>query len=159
MSDLNPLWFWLFPLMFAVHDLEEAAFVWLKERSSGAGSAARPGARQMLVLTGLELAILMAASALAAAPGASPVAVFAYAVLLGGYTAHGFVHLYRGWRARRYTVGEATAMPLVVIGGLFIFAKLVEAEYLSWGAAAASLVLGALLIAPLKQTARWARLA
>ena len=72
---------------------------------------------------GFELTIFMAAAAWATEPGASHLAIFAFAVLLGGYTAHGFVHLYLGWRARQYTLGVATALPLVVFGGLLIYAK------------------------------------
>jgi hypothetical protein len=29
-SHLSAGWFWLFPLLFAIHDAEEAAYVWMK---------------------------------------------------------------------------------------------------------------------------------
>jgi hypothetical protein len=44
---------------------------------------------------------------------------------------------------------------LVVFGGLFIYAKLVETGTMSWTLAATSFVLGALVMLPLIRTARW----
>ena len=96
----------------------------------------------------------MAAAAWATEPGASHLAIFTFAVLLGGYTVHGFVHLYLGWRARKYTLGVATALPLVVFGGLFIYAKFIETGTLSWTLAAVSFVLGTLVMLPLIWGAR-----
>jgi hypothetical protein len=102
-----------------------------------------------------ELAILMAASAWAAEAGAPRVTIFIFAMLLGGYAAHGFAHLYLGWRAHGYPLGVATALPLVVFGGCFIYARLIETGTLSWTLAAISIVLGALVMLPLIRTARW----
>jgi len=48
---------------------------------------------QTFVAISLELDVLMSAAAWAAEPGASRLAIFAFAVLLGGYTAHGFVRV------------------------------------------------------------------
>jgi len=96
----------------------------------------------------------MAAAAWAAEPGASHLAIFIFAVLLGGYTAHDFVHLYLGWRAHAYTLGVATALPLVVFGGSLIYAKLIEGGSLSWTLAAASFVLSTLIMLPMIR-ARW----
>ena len=101
-----------------------------------------------------ESTIFMAAAAWATEPSASHLAMFTFAVLLGVYTAHGFVHLYLGWRAQQYTLGVATALPFVVFGGLFIYAKLIETGTLSWTLAAASFVLGALVMLPLVRAAR-----
>jgi hypothetical protein len=64
-----------------------------------------------------------------------------------------FVHLYFGWRAHRYTLGVATAVPLVVSGGLLIYAKLIATGTLSW-TSAASFVLGAFIMLPLIWGAR-----
>ena len=110
---------------------------------------------QTLVAISFELAIFMAAAAWATEPSASHLAIFTFAVLLGGYTAHAFVHLYLGWRAHQYTLGVATALPFVVFGGLFIYAKLIETGTLSWTLATASFVLGALVMLPLIRAARW----
>ena len=76
-------------------------------------------------------------------------------MLLGGYAAHGLVHLYMGWHAKQYTLGVATALPLVVFGGFFIFAKLIQAGMLSWSLAGVSFALGALIMLPLIRVARW----
>jgi hypothetical protein len=46
---------------------------------------------QTLVAISFELAIIMGAAARAPEPGASQRVIFTFAVLLGGYTAHGFV--------------------------------------------------------------------
>lgn len=50
------------------------------------GGATREG-----LAISFEFAIFMVAAAWAAEPGASHLAIFLFAVLLGGYTAHGFV--------------------------------------------------------------------
>ncbi len=147
-------WFWLFPLVFLIHDAEEATFVWIKGSLHNSISYTTLDVPQTLAAISFELTIFMAAAAWAAEPGASHLAIFTFALLLGGYTAHGFVHLYLGWRAHEYTLGVATALPLVVFGGLFIYAKLIEAGALSWTAAAASFVLGALVMLPLILAAR-----
>jgi hypothetical protein len=154
-SHLSAGWFWLFPLLFAIHDAEEATFVWMKGSLHNSISYTTLNVPQTLVAISFELAIFMAAAAWATEPGASHLAIFAFAVLLGGYTAHGFVHLYLGWRAHQYTLGVATALPCVVFGGLFIYAKLIETGTLSWTLAAASFILGALVMLPLILGARW----
>jgi len=110
----------------------------------------------MLMAISFELAIFMPAAAWAAEPGSPRLAIFTFAVLLGGYMAHGFAHLYLGWRKHGYTLGVATALPCVVFGGLFIYAKLIETGTLSWTSAAASFVLGTLVMLPLIRVARWA---
>ncbi|MGD1037594.1 MAG: HXXEE domain-containing protein [Roseiarcus sp.] len=153
-SHLSAGWFWLFPLLFAIHDAEEATYVWMKGSLHNSISYTTLNVPQTLVAISFELAIFMAAAAWATEPGASHLAIFAFAVLLGGYTAHGFVHLYLRWRAHQYTLGVATALPCVVFGGLFIYAKLIETGTLSWTLAAASLVLGALVMLPLILGAR-----
>jgi len=51
-------------------------------------------------------------------------------------------------------MGVATALPLVIFGGLLIYAKLIESEMLSRTLAAASFVLGALAMLPLILVAR-----
>jgi hypothetical protein len=154
-SHLGAGWFWLFPLLFAIHDAEEATFVWMKGSLHNSISYTTLDVPQMLMAISFELAILMSAAAWAAEPGASRLAIFMFAVLLGGYTAHGFVHLYLGWRNHGYTLGVATALPFVVFGGLFIYAKLVGTGTLSWTLAATSFVLGALVMLPLIRGARW----
>jgi hypothetical protein len=153
-SHLSAGWFWLFPLLFAIHDAEEAAYVWMEGSLHNSISYTTLNVPQTLVAIGFELTIFMAAAAWATAPGASHLATFTFAVLLGGYTAHGFFHLYLGQRAHQYTLGVATALPLVVFGGFFIYAKLIETGTLSWTLAAASLVLGALFMLPLILAAR-----
>jgi hypothetical protein len=153
-SHLSAGWFWLFPLLFLLHDSEEAYFVWMKGSLHNSISYVTLDVPQTLTAIGFELTAFMAAAAWAATPGTPRAAVYAFAVLLGGYTAHGFVHLYMGWRARKYTLGVATALPLVVFGGLFIYAKLIEAELLSWTLAGASFLLGALAMLPLVRAAR-----
>ena len=50
--------------------------------------------------------------------------------------------------------GAATALPFVVFGGCFIYAKLIEIGTLSWTLAATSFVLGALVMLPLILAAR-----
>jgi hypothetical protein len=153
-SHLSAGWFWLFPLLFAIHDAEEAAYVWMKGGLHNSISYTTLNVPQTLVAISFELAIFMAAAAWAAEPGASHLAIFTFAVLLGGYTAHGFSHLYLGWRAHQYTLGVATALPCVVFGGLFIYAKLIETGTLSWTLAAASFVFGTLVMLPLIFAAR-----
>ncbi|MGO9358607.1 MAG: HXXEE domain-containing protein [Xanthobacteraceae bacterium] len=153
-SHLGAGWFWLFPLVFAIHDAEEATSVWIKGSLHNSISYTTLNVTQMLMAISFELTIFMAAAAWAAEPGAWRLAIFTFAVLLGGYTAHGFVHLYLGWRAHRYTLGVATALPLVVFGGVLIYAKLIETGTLSWTLAAASFVLGALIMLPLIRAAR-----
>jgi hypothetical protein len=147
-------WFWLFPLLFAIHDAEEATFVWMKGSLHNSISYTTLNVPQTFVAISFELTIFMAAAAWAAEPGAPRLAIFIFAVLLGGYTAHGIVHLYLGWRAHKYTLGVATAMPLVVFGGLFIYSKLIETGKLSWTLAGASFVLGAFVMLPLILGAR-----
>jgi hypothetical protein len=154
-SHLSAGWFWLFPLLFAIHDAEEATSVWMKGSLHNSISYTTLDVPQTLVAISFELAIFMSAAAWAAEPGASRLAIFTFAVLLGGYTAHGFVHLYLGWRAHGYTPGVATALPLVVFGGSFIYAKLIETGTLSWTLAATSFVLGTLVMLPLIRGARW----
>ncbi len=154
-SHLGAGWFWLFPLLFAIHDAEEAAYVWMKGSLHNSISYTTLNVPQTLVAILFELTIFMAAAAWATEPGASHLAMFTFAVLLGGYTAHGFAHLYLGWRAHQYTLGVATALPCVVFGGLFIYAKLIETGALSWTLAAASFVLGTLVMLPLIRAARW----
>ncbi len=153
-SHLSAGWFWLFPLLFLIHDAEEAAYVWTKGSLHNSISYTTLNVTQTLVAISFELTIFMAAAALAAEPGASRLAIFIFAALLGGYTAHGFVHLYLGWRAHAYTLGVATALPLVVFGGLLIYAKLIQSGMLNWTLAAASFVLGALVMLPLVRAAR-----
>ena len=148
-------WFWLFPLLFAIHDGEEATFVWMKGSLHNSISYTTLNVPQTLVAISFELTIFMTAAAWAAEPAASRLAILTFAVLLGGYTAHGFVHLYLGWCAHKYTLGVATALPCVVFGGLFIYAKLIEIGMLSWTLAAASFVLGTLAMLPLIRGARW----
>ena len=92
-------WFWLFPLLFAIHDGEEATFVWMKGSLHNSISYTTLNVPQTLVAISFELTIFMTAAAWAAEPAASRLAILTFAVLLGGYTAHGFVHLYLGWRA------------------------------------------------------------
>ena len=154
-SHLSAGWFWLFPLLFAIHDAEEAAYVWKEGSLHNSISYTTLNVTQTLVAISFELTIFMAAAAWATQPGASHLAIFTFAVLLGGYTAHAFFnHLYLGWRAHEYTLGVATALPLVVFGGLFIYAKLIETGTLSWTLAAASFVLGTLVMLPLIRAAR-----
>ena len=153
-SQLGAGWFWLFPLLFAIHAAEEAAYVWTKGSLRNSISYITLNVPQTMVAILFELTIFMAAAAWATEPGASHLAIFTFAVLLGGYTAHGFVHLYLGWRAHQYTLGVATALPFVVFGGLFIYAKLIETGTLSWTLAAASFVLGTLVMLPLIWSAR-----
>jgi len=113
-SHLSAGWFWLFPLLFAIHDAEEAAYVWTKGSLRNSISYITLNVPQTMAAILFELTIFMAAAAWATEPGASHLAIFTFAVLLGGYTAHGFVHLYLGWRAHQYTLGVATALPFVV---------------------------------------------
>ena len=102
-SHLNAGWFWLFPLL-SIHDAEEATFVWMNGSLHNSISYTTLDVPQMLITISFELAILVAASAWAAEPGASRLAIFICAVLLGGYAAH----LYLRWRAHAYTLGVAT---------------------------------------------------
>ncbi len=154
-SHLGAGWFWLFPLLFTIHDAEEATSVWIKGSLHNSISYTPLNVLQMLVAISFELTIFAAAASWAAEPGAPRLAIFIFAVLLGGYTAHGFAHLYMGWHAKHYTLGVATELPLVVFGGLFIYAKLIQAEMLSWSLAAVSFALGALIMLPLIRVARW----
>ena len=153
-SHLGAGWFWLFPLVFLIHDAEEATFVWIKGSLHNSISYRTSDVPQTLVAISFELAIFMAAAEWAGEPGALRLAIFIFAVLLGGYTAHGFFHLYLGWRAHTYTLGVTTAMPLVVFGGSLIYAKLIESGTLSWTLAATSFVLGALAMLPLVLSVR-----
>jgi hypothetical protein len=91
-SQLSAGWFWLFPLLFAIHDAEEAAYVWKEGSLHNSISYTTLNVTQTLVAISFELTIFMAAAAWATEPGASHLAIFTFAVLLGGYTAHGFVH-------------------------------------------------------------------
>jgi len=154
-SNLGAGWFWLFPLLFMMHDAEEGTAVWIKGSLHNSISDKPLNVLQMLAAISFELTIFAAAASWAAEPGATRLAIFIFAVLLGGYTAHGFVHLYMGWHAKHYTLGVATALPLVVFGGLFIYAKLIQAGTLSWSSAAVSFALGALIMLPLIRIARW----
>jgi hypothetical protein len=141
--------------LFTIHDAEEATSVWIKGSLHNSISYTPLNVLQMLVAISFELTIFAAAASWAAEPGAPRLAIFIFAVLLGGYTAHGFAHLYMGWRAKEYTLGVATALPLVVFGGLFIYAKLIQAGMLSWSFAAVSIALGTLIMLPLIRVARW----
>jgi hypothetical protein len=47
------------------------------------------------------------------------------------------------------------ALPFVVFGGCFIYARLIETGTLNWTLAAISIVLGALVMLPLIRTTRW----
>jgi len=151
---LSAGWFWLFPLVFLIHDAEEATFVWIKGSLHNSISYRTLDLPQTLVAISFELAVFMAAAAWAGEPGAPRLAIFVFAVLLGGYTAHGFFHLYLGARAADYTLGVATAMPLVVFAGLLIYAKLIESGTLSWTLAAVSFVVGGFAMLPLVLLAR-----
>ena len=151
---LGARWFWLFPLVFLIHDAEEATFVWIKGSLHNSISYRTLDVPQTLVAISFELAVFMAAAAWAGEAGAPRLAIFVFAVLLGSYTTHGLFHLYLGWRAHGYTLGVATTMPLVVFGGLLIYAKLIESGTLSWTLAGASFVLGALAMLPLVLLAR-----
>ena len=148
-------WFWLFPLLFAVHDAEEAAAVWIVGSLHNSISYKPLDVLQTLVAISLELTIFAAVAAWAAESDTSRLAIFVFAVFLGGYTAHGFFHLYMGWRAKRYTMGVASALPLVVFGGLLIYAKLIQTGMLDWSLAFVSFAIGALLMLPLIRLARW----
>ena len=132
----------------------EAAYVWKEGSLHNSISYTTLNVTQTFVAISFELTIFMAAAAWATEPGASHLTIFTFAVLLGGYMAHGFVHLNLGWRAHQYTLGVATALPLVVFGGLFIYAKLIETGTLSRTLAAASFVLGTLVMLPLIWGAR-----
>jgi hypothetical protein len=61
----------VFPLLFAIHDAEEATYVWTKRSLHSSISYTTLDVPQMLVAISFELAILMAAAAWAADPGAS----------------------------------------------------------------------------------------
>jgi hypothetical protein len=148
-------WFWLFPLLFAIHDAEEATAVWIVGSLHNSISYKPLNVLQMLVAISLELTIFAASAAWVAEPDASHLAIFVFSVFLGGYTAHGFFHLYMGWRAKRYTMGVASALPLVVFGGLLIYVKLIQSGMLDWSLAVVSFGIGALLMLPLIRLARW----
>jgi hypothetical protein len=100
-SNLGARWFWLFPLLFIIHDTEEAISVWITGSSHNSISYKPLNVLQMLVAIAFELTIFAAAASRASEPGAPRLATFVFAVLLGGYTAHSFVHLYMGWRAKK----------------------------------------------------------
>ena len=135
-SHLGAGWFWLFPLVFAIHDAEEATSVWIKGSLHNSDIlhdvGCDPDAHGYL----FRVDHLYGGRRLGGGAGCVTLAIFTFAVLLGGYTAHGFVHLYLGWRAHGYTLGVATALPLVVFGGVLIYAKLIETGTLSWTLAA-----------------------
>ena len=61
-------WFWLFPLLFAIHDGEEATFVWMKGSLHNSISYMTLNVPQTLVAISFELTIFMTAAAWAAEP-------------------------------------------------------------------------------------------
>ena len=152
---LNAGWFWLFPLLFLMHDAEEATFVWIKGSLHNSISYITLDFPETLVAISFELTLFMLSAAFATVPDASNLAIFTFAIFLGGYTAHGFVHLYMGWRAHKYTLGVVTALPLVVFGGLFIYTNLIEAGTISWIMAIVSFTLGVPLMFGMITVARW----
>src|SRR5271165_7012590 len=79
-SHLSAGWFWLFPLLFLIHDAEEAAYVWMKGSLHNSISYTTLNVTQTLVAISFELTIFMAAAAWAAEPGAPRLAIF----ILGG---------------------------------------------------------------------------
>ena len=114
-SHLGAGCFWRFPLLFTIHDAEEATSVWIKGSLHNSIFYTPLNLLQMLVAISFELTIFAAAASWPAEPGAPRLAIFIFAVLLGGYTAHGFVHLSMRWHAKHYTLGAATALPLVML--------------------------------------------
>jgi len=154
-SHLSAGWFWLFPLLFLIHDAEEATSVWITGSLHNSLSCKPLNVLQMLVAISFELTIFGAAAAWAAQAGSPRLAILVFAVFLGGYTAHGFAHLYMGWHAKKYTMGVATALPLVVLGGLIIYDKLIQSNALSWSSATVTVALGAVVMLPMIRVARW----
>jgi len=154
-SHLNAGWFWLLPLLFAIHDAEEAAFVWMKGSFHNSISYSTLDVPQMLVAISFELAILMAASPWGAGAGRVASSDLYIRRAVGRLCGARSCQLYLGWRAHGYTLGVATALPFVVFGGCIIYAKLIETGTLSWTWAATSFVPGALVMLPLIRAARW----
>jgi hypothetical protein len=143
---LSAGWFRLFPLLFAIHDAEEATFVWMMGGLHNSISYTTLDVPRMLMAISFELAMFMTAAAWAAAPGG---------------IASGDLHL-RGVAGRLYgpwvrpslsgmagpwlCARLATALPFVVFCGLFVYAKVIKSWVLSWPMAAASFGLGALVM-------------
>ena len=92
-------------LLFAIHDAEAAAYVWKEGSLHNSISYRTLNVTQTLVAISFELTIFMAAAAWATQLGASHLAIFTFAVLLGGYTAHGLSISISG--------GAPTGTPLV----------------------------------------------
>jgi hypothetical protein len=65
---LSAGWFWLFPLLFLIHDGEEATYVWMKGSPHNSISSTTLNLPQMLVAISFEPTYLMAAAAWAAEP-------------------------------------------------------------------------------------------
>ena len=140
-SPIARRWMWGFLLAFLVHDGEEALSI---IRSGGLQALGRwETPAQSLAGVTLELTlgwVLLLFAAHAARPNW---ATWSFAVLIGGWTVHGLVHLGSGILASGYTLGVVTAVPACVVYGAVTLQRMVADQLLSRRAGALCLIAGA----------------
>ena len=166
-EGMNPRLLWLLPLAFVVHDAEELAIMpaWLSEHRAALsgllqGMPAMGDGSLLLHLDtgGIALAmgailLLFVAVTAAAVSSAYKIALYAYALVLGGFFVHGFGHIGQALVWRGYTPGVVTALLVVIPASVFLYARLWRsrmlgpAESVLLTAAGAALVVPAILLA------------
>ncbi|WP_255198469.1 HXXEE domain-containing protein [Halorarius litoreus] len=158
---------WLLPLSWAVHDLEEvvmhARWASVRDGPETANDRSRL-ARRIVALhstpaSQFRIAVLVVGVVLVvvtAAATRAPDGVWGvvFAVLLGGYFLHGFLHVAQSLVLRRYTPGVATAVLVVVPASGVLYRVLFDAGLLGVEQAVGTAVVGGLVFVPVVRGAQ-----
>lgn len=139
-SPVTRRWMWGFLLAFLVHDGEEALSI---IRSGGLQALGRwETPAQSLAGITLEFTLGWVLLLLAARSTRPNWTTWSFAVLIGGWTVHGLVHLGSGILVSGYTLGVVTAVPACVVYGAVTLQRMVADRLLTRRAVALCLIAG-----------------
>lgn len=158
----SPVVFWLLPLSWALHDLEELATLdrWrathdralrrLADRSRPGRRlvASLPASRGTFVVAAALVGLLVVGSAAAATVDPRGFGLFVFSVSLGGYALHGVVHVAQAGLFRGYVPGVVTAVVVVAPTAGYLYRWLLATGRLDPLTAAVTAVIGLVLFVP-----------
>ena len=158
-----PLITWLLPLSWVVHDIEEITTIGRhspdSERPTGVLEGRSHVVRRLVESYSVRrfeftiavaiVGMFMFGAAVAATVNVGGVGRLVFAVFLGGYFLHAFVHVGQSILARGYTPGVVTAVVVVVPSSVYLYHRLFESNLVNAQTAVWTAAVGLLLFVPI----------
>ncbi len=157
-----PLVTWMLPICWLLHSLEEISMIdrWEMGRETEHRVIARKSwfarwildaysiSRGPFIISTAIIGLIVLGATIAGTVDLDGFGLWIYAVILGGFFLHGFVHLGETIVLRGYTPGILTGLFVVFPGCWYLYRRLIESQLVNLNTAILTSLMGALIFLP-----------